>query len=760
MSHGLKYAPPHQLNKFETFIDVNKFIRKMNIKRHFILNPIGNGTQVIHRIPPSSIRRSGVNSDDVPPTICAPIQHSNLRNASLFNPPGFVAPAIQVFKELVTKDLLSLKITKPRGVFPIQTNIKKICQRNEIVIRPADKGGGIVILDKSQYVEEMNRQLSDSSTYTPLPSNPTVKYRKLLSNLVDQGLHKGILNKKEHAHLIPITPRVPVIYYLPKLHKSLVKPPGRPIISGIDSVTARIGKYVDSFLQPLVKSTPAFLRDTTEVLNLLKEVQWKDGYILATADVASLYTVISHQHGLQAVDFYLQQESDIPPLQKEFILELLRFATTHNYFWFGGTFFLQICGVAMGAKFAPSLANLFMAHWEREAIDDQPPSQLRLWKRYIDDVLVIWEGDTTSLEEFFFKLNSNTRGISLQYDISTSHIHFLDLNIYVKEDKLITNTFFKETDRNAFIPVTSCHHSSWLAAVPKGQFQRIRRNCTDIKDFHEQAHVLKQRFLTKGYQEVLINETMRKVEQMDRESLLVKNSSKNPIPSEKFSWSLTTKYSNQHFSIKKILKKHWDILKSDKIIGSLIPDNPIVIFKGAPALRLKIAPNAIDPPRTMSFFQSLKGFFPCRRCNICKVNSFRERKCTNFQSTATGTIYDIDSFMTCSTKYVVYMIQCPCSKQYIGRTKRELHIRLSEHVGKIKSGFPKHNLSKHYDKFHGRQLKGTSFFAIDNIRPHWRGTNMVRAISRLETRWIFSMKSFIPFGLNVDWDINCFLNNS
>lgn len=89
-------------------------------------------------------------------------------------------------------------------------------------------------------------------------------------------------------------------------------------------------------------------------------------------------------------------------------------------------------------------------------------------------MLIIWEGDFLSLKAFFVELNQNDRGGSLQLEARQTHIHFLNLNIMVKNGHLITSTYFKETDRNALIPLTSCHHKSWLAAVPKGQFQQIR----------------------------------------------------------------------------------------------------------------------------------------------------------------------------------------------------------------------------------------------------------------------------------------------
>lgn len=76
------------------------------------------------------------------------------------------------------------------------------------------------------------------------------------------------------------------------------------------------------------------------------------------------YTRFPHRLGLEAVDYYLEEDGTLPPFQLQFIMELLQFATKQNYFWFDGKFYPQREGVAKGAKFAPSLANVFMAKWE------------------------------------------------------------------------------------------------------------------------------------------------------------------------------------------------------------------------------------------------------------------------------------------------------------------------------------------------------------------------------------------------------------
>lgn len=88
-------------------------------------------------------------------------------------------------------------------------------------------------------------------------------------------------------------------------------------------------------------------------------------------------------------------------------------------------------------------------------------------------------------------LNKNQWGIRFTYECSRSSVNFLVLVIFKDQGQLLTKTFFKSTDRNRYIPTDSCHHPNWLKAIPKGQFQRIRRNCFHLEDFQSQANILK-----------------------------------------------------------------------------------------------------------------------------------------------------------------------------------------------------------------------------------------------------------------------------
>lgn len=148
---------------------------------------------------------------------------------------------------------------------------------------------------------------------------------------------------------------------------------------------------------------------------------------------------------------------------------------------------------------------------------------------------------------------------------------------------------------------------------------------------------------------------------------------------------------------------------------------------------------------------------------MCSLNGCRHRRTQKLISSSTSIEYKIKLiklFITCSTEGVVYLLQCPCGLQYVGRTKRPLSVRLNEHITDIKNGFLKHSVSKHYLTAHDKNPAQTIFLGIYKFSPQWRGSSLVRGISRLEMSWIHRIKCYVSFGLNVDVDPNAFIDNS
>lgn len=123
-----------------------------------------------------------------------------------------------------------------------------------------------------------------------------------------------------------------------------------------------------------------------------------------------------------------------------------------------------------------------------------------------------------------------------------------------------------------------------------------------------------------------------------------------------------------------------------------------------------------------------------------------------------GTRYPIKELITCTSTHMTYVLECPCHKQYAGRTARELHVRIREHINNL-NGFDKHSVSRHFRDYHNKDPTCMIFYGIDTIKGHWRGENKRTKISQNETKWIFQLDTLQPKGMNIDIDLNCFLTN-
>ena len=89
-------------------------------------------------------------------------------------------------------------------------------RNNDIVIKPADKGGSIVIMNTDNYMKETSTHLHDGRLYQKIDNdpNPTLTNKlKLLINELQPNLQNDVLK------LFPSHPRPATFYTIPKVHK-------------------------------------------------------------------------------------------------------------------------------------------------------------------------------------------------------------------------------------------------------------------------------------------------------------------------------------------------------------------------------------------------------------------------------------------------------------------------------------------------------------------------------------------------------------
>ena len=113
--------------------------------------------------------------------------------------------------------------------------ITTLRRNNEIIIQRPDKGGGVVVMDRSAYEEKLSSLISDPSKFIECASNHSDGVKKSINSIANQlkDTHKSAYYKirrvgdYNNGHL----------YGLPKIHKDTQNPPLRPIISMTGTIT-------------------------------------------------------------------------------------------------------------------------------------------------------------------------------------------------------------------------------------------------------------------------------------------------------------------------------------------------------------------------------------------------------------------------------------------------------------------------------------------------------------------------------------------
>ena len=127
------------------------------------------------------------------------------------------------------------------------------------------------------------------------------------------------------------------------------------------------------------------------------------------------------------------------------------------------------------------------------------------------------------------------------------------------------------------------------------------------------------------------------------------------------------------------------------------------------------------------------------RCQICQCLN-----CTNqFMNNRTSQIYHTQGHIDCTTKYVIYLIQCSkCSKQYVGQTSQSLRTRAMQHRNDIRNKDLYRPVAVHFNQ-------------DDHVLNHLKITGICltsRDINyRLatESAWIRTLGTVQPWGMNL-----------
>lgn len=616
------------------------------------------------------------------------------------------------------KELNNLSIEEKRALKDLKTN-------KQIIIKPADKGSMVVIMERAHYIKEVERQLKDTEYYKKLDYPIYLDTIPMIKSIIDSMIDKKVITKKQGIYLQgPPIPRERRFYILPKIHKEPEKwtipfliPPGRPIVSDCGSETYHTADFIEHFLHPLSIQHPAYIKDTYHFTQIIKTLTIPHkSFFFFTMDVSNLYTNIVIEKGLKTVKKFLKKYPEENRPDEE-LLQLLDINLNRNDFEFNGDYYLQIKGTAMGKKFAPSYANIFMADWEEAALKECPTKPL-CYYRYLDDIFGIWVGSERQFQEFINILNNQDKSIQLSVVIGQDQIDFLDTTIYIgpkflHNKQLDIKVHFKKTDKHTLLFKNSFHPKHTHKGLIKSQLIRYKRICTQQNDFSIAVKILFQALRKRGYSRTFLRHCSKKFEQETHKTHKTHNKLLPLITKYSTSTNKATSRIMEHFK-EEIQQK--GLLTEYKIIRAFSKHRNLKDILTKAKLTDNTQIQSDDTPTLI---------------HLSKI-----------QNTRDNTFYGIHQSFSLRSKNCIFTIQCGiCQKKYIGDTKDSLLELLKNLTYKIsKREQNEENYIIHFNKHDWGKAKLIGLQRDINWTDKFRRDRT--------TIWINYLDSKMPYGLN------------
>lgn len=472
-------------------------------------------------------------------------------------------------------------------------NLSTFLHHNQQVkIVATDKNLGLAAFDIGTYNEMVLTHLltpkyeliNHDSTLAPLFNIAFSRSRqnlvKLIQNLTSQTVVRDETISLLKSFIKNGKPCLPCFHVLPKLHKIVhgnSTIPSRPIVGATNWFTTPVSKLLSKLLRPTIKTNSQIAANTFDVIFSLHQFNLFSSRILEdrnhpvliiTLDISSLYTNIN-----------LQQLINLIKTHNPEFEGLVTYINDHNYFQYDGKTFKQKDGIAMGTNAAPEIANYYLLHLLDPRIISN--SKVKLYKRFLDDLLLFWNGTQDEFLTFYAQLNQLIPGITFTHQISSESNEFLDLRIAISsfgnsKPKLSFSTHQKALNKYAYISPKSCHPVHTLKGFIYGELQRYSTNSSNYFFYQETKRMFMKRLLARGFSREFLFPIFQKHKYMQKKAYRA--------PDSQLNMSIRYSYRPGLLPLSKRIKH-----SSKRYLQKLIPGtNFIISWKKSPNLFNKL----------------------------------------------------------------------------------------------------------------------------------------------------------------------------
>ena len=348
----------------------------------------------------------------------------------------------------------------------------------------------------------------------------------------------------------------------------------------------------------------------------------------------------------------------------------------------------------------------------------------------------IWTHGADKLNDFiqfaqnFSDSNAMKSKIKFEVNQSTEFVNFLDVSVSFKKGVLKTSLHSKPTDAFLYINKASNHPKHVLDNIPKGQYIRIRRICSDREDYLRHSATLSKFFMKRGYDKSKLDESINEVLKIERSLLLEDKPREKKDPQIIF----VTNWHQNLSTMPSILKKYFHILENDHKTSKIFTNKPLVAFRRPKNIGNYLVKNDISPRE-----KRLKSTKPCGNCIFCPRIS--TSSCiTNEEK---GICIQLKDGGDCQSKGLIYAAKCKKHKTiYVGHTGEAICKRFGKHKWDIYNRPENSDLAQHFHKNH--QDGDMEVMILQT------GLQTKEEREYHEDKWICLLQTLQPDGINRD----------
>ena len=263
-------------------------------------------------------------------------------------------------------------------------------------------------------------------------------------------------------------------------------------------------------------------------------------------------------------------------------------------------------------------------------------------------------------------LYMKNNNIKFTIEYNPKELSFLDVLVYFKDGKIMTDIYHKPTDSKQYLDFFSCHPRHIKTNIP---FNLARRVCTIVSDpikREKQLQVLNNDLIRRHYPTKLIQSGINKARNIPI-SILRQNSTKSQ---RKDILPIITTFNPNNVDTYNTIKQGSTILKGSKKLSTILSRTRLINCKRqAPNLKKLLTKAKFSSTKSVPII-SRCGNLRCKCCEVINTGQFFKTPKISIHT---------NSNMNCLSKNLIYILSCPCGEFYIGETGDRLMDRTRVH---------------------------------------------------------------------------------